>query len=142
MNIKLTVPGEPKGKQRPRWHKFGTYTPTETVNYETYIKELFTIKYPDFIPLESTLEMELCMFLSIPKSTGNKKKELMRTKAIQPGKRPDIDNVLKVVCDALEKLAYKNDSQIVDVVATKEYSERPRLEIKISHSPPIFKEIL
>ena len=130
--ISLTIPGEPKGKQRPRWHKFGTYTPTETVNYETYIKELFAIKYPDFTPLESALRMELRIFLSIPKSASNKKKASMLVNDIMPGKRPDIDNILKVVCDALEKLAYKNDSLIVRILAIKEYSEKPRLEINIS----------
>jgi len=131
MNIKLTVPGEPKGKQRPRWHKYGTYTPTETVNYETYIKELFTIDYPNFIPMEGALRMELHIFLSIPKSTSNKKKELMKIGTILPIKKPDYDNVEKVVGDALEKLAYKNDSQIVTSLTIKEYSERPRLEIII-----------
>jgi len=34
--------------------------------------------------------------------------------------------------DSLEKLAYKNDSQIVRAVIDKDYSERPRLEITIS----------
>ena len=129
--ITLTVPGEPKGKQRPRWHKFGTYTPKETVNYEAYIKELFAIKYPEFVPLESTLAMLLKIYLSIPSSASNKKKELMKKNEIKPGKRPDIDNVLKAVCDALEKLAYKNDSQFVSIFTIKEYSERPRLEISI-----------
>lgn len=129
--IHLIVPGEPKGKQRPRWHKFGTYTPTETVNYETYIKELFAIKYPDFTPLESTLWMELYMFLSIPSSASKKKKELMLTNETRPGKRPDADNVLKVVCDALEKLAYKNDSLFVKILVEKKYSDKPRLEIYI-----------
>jgi len=43
--ITLTIPGEPKGKQRPRWGKRGIYSSKDTVNYETYIKELFVAKY-------------------------------------------------------------------------------------------------
>ena len=41
--IELIVPGEPMGKQRPRLSKFGTYTPTKTVNYETFVKEIYVI---------------------------------------------------------------------------------------------------
>jgi len=130
--ITLTIPGEPKGKQRPRWQKLGTYTPKDTVNYESYIKELFAIKYPDFIPLDSALTVQIWAGLLMPKSTSKKKEGMMKLGIIKPTKRPDVDNILKTVMDALEKLAYKNDSQIVRVVIDKDYSERPRLEITIS----------
>jgi len=42
--IELIIPGKPMGKQRPRVMRNGiTYTPKETVNYETLIKQLFAI---------------------------------------------------------------------------------------------------
>ena len=132
--ISLTIPGEPRGKQRPRWQKFGTYTPKETVSYEAYIKELFAIKYPDFIPLDSALTVKIWAGLLMPKSTSKKKEGMMKLGILEPTKRPDVDNILKAVMDALEKLAYKNDSQICHVVIDKDYSDRPRLEITISWS--------
>ncbi|MBA7556431.1 hypothetical protein ES705_49139 [subsurface metagenome] len=70
--------------------------------------------------------------LLMPKSTSKKKLGEMKMGIIKPTKRPDVDNVVKTVMDSLEKLAYKNDSQIVRVVMDKDYSERPRLEITIS----------
>lgn len=127
----LTVPGEPQGKQRPRWSKVGTYTPKKSLNYETYIKELFATKYPDFMPLESDLIMKLEIWLLIPGSASKKKKELMEKAIIRPAKRPDIDNVIKTVFDALEGLAFRNDSQIVTVIASKFYSHTPRLDVKL-----------
>jgi len=134
--ITLTIPGEPQGKQRPKFFKTGkfqgTYTPKKTVTYEAYIKELFAINYPDFIPLESALKVQIWAGLSMPKSTSKKKEGMMKMGIIKPTKRPDVDNVLKLCLDALEGLAYKNDSQIVRVVMDKDYSERPRLEITIS----------
>ena len=130
--IQLYIPGEPQGKQRPKWSPRGTYSPKKTVNYETYIKELFAVKYPDFRPVESVLIMELQAWLMIPTSASKKKRKLMQDLALKPGKRPDIDNVIKVVMDALEKLAYKNDSQIVEAHLYKFYAERPRLDIRIS----------
>lgn len=129
--IALSVPGEPQGKQRPKWSKVGTYSPKKTVNYETYIKELFAVAYPDFEPVESALEMELTAGLLIPPSQSNRKKRLMEEREIRPTKRPDGDNVLKVVMDALEGLAYKNDSQIVTALIEKYYTKKPGLEIRI-----------
>lgn len=129
--IELTIPGEPQGKQRHKWSPRGTYSPKKTVNYETYIKELFAVKYPDFIPVESVLEIVLIAWLMIPSSASKVKKILMQAMELRPGKRPDVDNLIKVVMDALEKLAYKNDAQIVTAKIDKFYSVRPRLDIQI-----------
>lgn len=129
--IHLAIPGEPQGKQRPKWSRVGTYTPKQTVNYETYIKELFAVKYPDFMPVESALDMELIAYLTIPTSASKKRKALMADLEIRPTKRPDGDNILKAVMDALEGLAYKNDCQIVKAIVEKYYSNRPGLYIKI-----------
>ncbi|GAH87203.1 unnamed protein product, partial [marine sediment metagenome] len=125
--ISLTIPGEPRAKQRPKWFKHGTYTPEKTVSYETYIKELFTIKYSEFMPKEEALTLHIWAGLLMPKSTSKKKLGMMKLGILEPAKKPDVDNILKTVMDALEKLAYKNDSQICHVVIDKDYSERPRL---------------
>ena len=130
--ISLTVPGEPRAKQRPKWFKHGTYTPEKTVSYETYIKELFTIKYSEFMPKEEALTLNIWAGLLMPKSTSKKKLGMMKLGILEPAKKPDVDNILKTVMDALEKLAYKNDSQICHVVIDKDFSERPRLEITLS----------
>ena len=122
--IHLSVPGEPQGKQRHKWSPRGTYSPKKTVNYETYIKELFAVKYPDFVPVEGALELELIALLTIPTSTSKKRKAMMESNEIRPTKRPDVDNLVKT-------LAYKNDSQIVDEATHKYFSIKPGLEIRI-----------
>lgn len=137
--IHLAIPDEPQGKQRPKARRFGkgqkarvmTYTPEKTVKYETLIQELFAVKYPNFEPVESALEMELTAGLMIPTSASKKRKKLMEDREIRPTKRPDGDNILKAVMDALEGLAYKNDAQIVKETTEKFYSNRPGLDIKI-----------
>ena len=130
--IKFEVPGQPQHKQRPRWSRTRMYSPKDTVNYETYIKEMFVISYPDFIPLEGPLRMTLTAWLMIPKSTSKKRMKLMIERIIIPEKKPDHDNIVKIVSDALEKLAYKNDSQIATCIFHKWYAMRPRLEIEIT----------
>jgi len=133
--ITLIVPGEPQGKLRPKAFRrgahLGIYSPAKTVNYETYIKEMFAISYPDFVPLEGALRMTLTAWMMIPKSTSKKKAKLMDERIIRPAKKPDISNILKSVEDALNKLAYHDDSQIVTAIVHKFYSMRPRLEIEI-----------
>ena len=130
--LSFVVPGQPQAKQRPRWSGHHMYTAKETVNFETYIKEMFVISYPDFIPLEGPLRMTIIARMMIPKSTSKKKAKLMTERIIRPDKKPDWVNISSAICDALEKLAYKNDSQIVTAVFHKFYSMRPRLEIEIT----------
>jgi Holliday junction resolvase RusA-like endonuclease len=130
--IHLVVPGEPIGKARPRWSQHGTYTPTKTVNYETQIKERFAAEHPGHIPLTCAVRMEVRAFFSIPKSASRTKAEAMRLNQITPTKKPDADNCLKIVADALNGIAYRDDSQIVWAEIRKGYSEVPRIEIVIS----------
>lgn len=129
--IKFVVPGRPQEKQRPRWSRTRMYSPIQTVNYETYVREIFVISYPDFIPLEGPLKMTITAYLMIPKSTSKKRTKLMIERIIIPEKKPDWDNLGKIVSDALEGLAYKYDGQIATGIVYKRYSDQPRLEVEI-----------
>ena len=75
--------------------------------------------------------LELNLYFPIPKSTRKKDVPAMRTGEIRPTKRPDLDNILKAVSDALNGIAYKDDSQIVAAVIQKFYSDKPRAEVEI-----------
>ena len=133
--IKFEVPGKPFGKQRPR--AFGVkkftkmYTPKETVNYETLVKELFIVAYPGWTPLTGPLSMTITAYFPIPKSYSKKKRVQCIAFERQPEKVPDVDNIAKVVSDALNAIAYVDDKQIVSLDVSKWYSDRPRVEIEI-----------
>lgn len=129
--IRLTVPGEPVGKARPIHTRSGiTFTPKKTINYETLIRELFAVKYPDFEPLEGPVRMSLSAWLRIPK-TSKRKTAAMESGEIRPTKKPDMSNILKSVEDALNDLAYRDDKQIVELELVKKYSNRPRIELTV-----------
>lgn len=49
----------------------------------------------------------------------------------RPLTKPDIDNVIKVICDALNGIAYKDDTQIIKVTAEKFYSDEPKVIVEI-----------
>ncbi|MDN9633205.1 RusA family crossover junction endodeoxyribonuclease [Clostridioides difficile] len=131
MKINFTIDGEPVGKERPRMNSITkrTYTPNKTKNYEDYIKYLYQSKVRYYF--DGYIKMTLRCYYSIAKSNSKKVKEQKRNNVLRPSKKPDIDNVVKIVADALNEIAYKDDTQIVEVVASKYYSDRPRVEIEL-----------
>lgn len=137
MKVKLTVLGEPRGKGRPRTVRLPnghshTYTPDATVLYENlivteYRRQCGTARFPD----HEMLDMRIAAYYSIPASASKKKQRQMEDREIRPIKKPDMDNVLKVVADALNSVAYRDDTQIVDCQIRKFYSRQPRIEVTI-----------
>lgn len=127
------VPGEPTGKSRPRVTKFGNYTPEKTVLYENLIKTYFMIAKGR--KRNGHIYMGIKAYFKIPKSATKQDKGLMRIRAIRPTKKPDADNILKIVADALNNIAYDDDSQIVSAKVEKFYADdddnTPKLIIDI-----------
>ncbi len=134
MAITFTVLGEPNGKGRPCFARRGnyvsTYTPEKTVLYENLIKTEYRLqvgvkKFPKGVPLD----MRIKVFLSIPASASKKNQILMEAGELRPTKKPDNDNVEKVIADALNGIAFHDDAQIVDNQTRKFYSYTPRVEV-------------
>lgn len=50
---------------------------------------------------------------------------------ILPLKKPDMDNIVKVIADALNSVAYQDDSQVVLVKAKKVYSALEGVDVTI-----------
>ena len=129
--FELTVPGKPIGKGRARITRFGSFTPKKTVTYERFIQWLFKSKYRRIKPLEGAVKIELLIHKSVNKYDSKSTKELKLSGKIRPTVKPDASNVLKIVEDALNGLAYIDDKQIVEVHIWSYYVEVPDLEIKI-----------
>jgi Holliday junction resolvase RusA-like endonuclease len=131
--ITLTIPGAPCAKQRARVCRNGhAYTPSATVNYETLIKELFAVENPDHVPWTGPVMATIRAYFPIPKSTPKKLMAQMINESVLHTKKPDRDNIDKIVLDALKGLVYKDDSQVCGGAGVwKYYSPRPRLEIEL-----------
>ena len=135
--MKFEVLGQPQGKQRVKATVRGgfakVYTPADTISYENKIysayiqaQEQLTNKLWD-----EPLKITLTAFYSIPKSFSKKKVAAALAGLIRPLVKPDIDNIVKVVCDALNSVAYHDDKQIIKIVTEKFYSNEPKLVIEI-----------
>ena len=135
MRANFCILGEPQGKGRPRFSTVCGHvkprTPEETVLYENLVKTEYRqqvgVKFPD----DAMLDVRIFAYYPIPKSASKRKRQAMLDKKIRPTKKPDFDNIGKVICDALNSIAYRDDSQIVDAQVRKFYSDRPRVVVTI-----------
>lgn len=139
MKLKFTVLGEPVGKGRPRFRNAGnfvqTYTPEKTVNYETLVQLEYRRQCHDFkFEKEIPLDVRITAYYGIPKSASKKKAQLMRDRKIRPIKKPDADNVIKAILDALNKIAYHDDTQVADLQLRRFYSDNPRVVITMQEA--------
>lgn len=108
------------------------YTPKETVQYENLVKLCFQqAAHGEMFSDDAMLDVRIFAFYEIPKSTSKRKREAMMARKIRPVKRPDFDNIGKIICDSLNLVAYHDDSAIVDAQVRKFYSVQPRVEVII-----------
>lgn len=129
----LTIPGKPLGKQRPRVLKTGVaYTPKQTVNYEAVVKALYIEKHGTEKPFDGPVAIRITAFHQIPKSTSKRRRLAMANGKLRPTIRPDIDNIVKIITDALNGVAYLDDKQIVECTVVKWYAENATVWVCIN----------
>lgn len=129
----FTVHREPKGKQRVRVTRSGhAYTPNDTTTYEGIVRAEYQVQVGNVEPFLGAVEVEIMAFFEIPKSWSKKKKVEALYDRIRPTKKPDGDNIGKMICDALNGLAYKDDAQVVDLHVIKVYGGgTPHVEVTV-----------
>lgn len=130
MLIKFEVLGTPVGKSRPKFSTVNghavAYTPAKTVNYETLVRLSYQQQIGALMfDKDKPLRVIIRAFFPIPKSASKKKHLEMLGGAVRPTKKPDVDNLVKSILDALNGVAYKDDSQVVELTIGKIYSENP-----------------
>lgn len=127
------VPGKVVGKGRPRLNTYSgiVYTPTKTKDYETLVEQYFLLKYPKFKVFEGRVKVSIIAYFAIPKATKKSDIKEMLDNNISPTKKPDIDNIVKVVLDSMNKFAFRDDNQITKLEVEKKYSIEDKIYIKI-----------
>lgn len=121
MKVKFTIPGIPVPKARPRVVKGHTYTPKKTKDYETLVKDVYALTVGEYLG-DSAIVATIDLYFPIPESYSKSKKRRIADGEIKHTKRPDVDNCAKAILDALNEVAYKDDSQIVESRITKHYA--------------------
>lgn len=116
------IPIRPYPKQRPRFVNGHAYTPQETQDYERTIRQMVMLRMvTDRIePYQKWCSLKITFRYAHLK----KRKPYHNTK-------PDIDNLLKAIFDALNGLCYRDDAIILRVEASKEYGDRDEILISM-----------
>ncbi len=136
--VTFHVPGKPQGKaiagtfRNKHTGNSMSVTPDNTVLYENLIKDQY-LNHCHGMYLERGVPVTLRIVARYlpPKSTSKKRTQDMLEGREFPLKKPDIDNIVKVVADALNGVAYHDDTQIVYVAAKKAYSAVEGLDITV-----------
>lgn len=134
--MKFIVEGKPQGKARARTFynkrmgKMQSITPEKTKSYEDLIRWSYKAAggaYYNEIPLKVNINA----FYPIPTSFTKAKKQQAQRGELYPCVKPDCDNIIKVVLDALNGVAYYDDKQVICAACNKAYGVRGCLVVEI-----------
>lgn len=124
--VRFEVVGTIVGKGRPRFTtKSGfsrVYTPKKTKDYEELIQQCFYRTGAK--KSEKALRIKIYAYKGIPKSTTKKLFKALLDKTYLCTVKPDIDNISKVVLDALNHVAYEDDTQVCELAIIKRFTDQ------------------
>jgi Holliday junction resolvase RusA-like endonuclease len=133
-SISFTVYGEPVAQGRPRAANIAghirMYDPQKSRDYKDYVRLVASEHAPSKL-IEGPLQLKVNVYRPIPRSFSKKKAAQAEAGELRPTSKPDADNYLKGIKDALKNVVWKDDSQVVEVSVSKWYSDRPRVEVQI-----------
>lgn len=136
VDIKLVILGEPKAQKRHRTTRVGgfirQYDPSSSDKGD--FLSIIQSNAPDK-PLDQPLRVDCEFYFSRPKShfkSGKNSHILKDNAALWHTSRNDVDNLIKFVFDALNKVYWRDDGSISECHVRKMYSDKPRTEINIT----------
>lgn len=129
----FSVPGDPVAKQRPRVYGKVAVTPEKTKHYERLVGFYARRAMGEMQPYPNAVRLTVKAFFKIPESWTASKKKRALAGDLPHTQRPDLDNVLKAVKDGMNKIVYRDDSQVnlYGEGTGKFWSESPRVEITV-----------
>lgn len=125
---------KPMGKQRPRYSSYSRtmYTPNETKKYEELIREYFYSSVTKKNKLsEKAFRVNIIAIYEPIKSMSKKQKENLIRNQSYYTKKSDVDNIAKIVMDALNGIVYKDDAQICELFVQKKYGEKNKIVVEM-----------
>jgi Holliday junction resolvase RusA-like endonuclease len=131
--LSFTVPGVAVAKGRARVVKGHAYTPEKTKTYGDTVGWIARDAMGK-IGRQLTLEpvyVEIDIGVPIPKGFGVKRRAAALSGELHPTQKPDLDNIIKSIYDSMNKIAYKDDAQIVKTLVKKIYAPEPYAEVRV-----------
>ena len=108
---RLVLRGDPRTKGRPRFANGRAYTPKETTDAEKTIRDAW--RQTGESPFEFDVLVDVSFFMATRR-------------------RKDLDNLVKLVLDALNGEAFADDSQVVEINARKIFSDKENARTELT----------
>jgi Holliday junction resolvase RusA-like endonuclease len=91
----------------------------------------------DLEPFAGPLEFHYEAIFSVPKSYSNKKREAALEGLHAYTKSPDLDNLVKIIQDAMNGIVFLDDRQITDLISSKRYGPEDGVRVTVVESPTL-----
>jgi Holliday junction resolvase RusA-like endonuclease len=141
-DLSFTVPGNPRGKGRPRFGRTRSgapiaFTDSKTASYENLVA--LAAQQAGASPVRGALDLTVRVRVTPPASASKAMRLAMLEDREPPAKRPDLDNIGKAISDGLNGIAYADDAQIVSLTMTKVYADTAGVDVLVRpHAPRTF----
>lgn len=140
--VRFEIPGPPRPTQRAKSRavvskKTGrafaqVYTPSETRNEMAVVRQMGADRMGNQPPWdEAAIDFRAMFYFAVPLSFSKRRREDALAGRLLPTKKPDVDNLVKLVTDALKGIVWRDDAQITEMHIWKRYSDRPRTVVEI-----------
>lgn len=131
--MRLRFDIEPVAQARPRATRMGQgirlYDPKKTADFKKQLRMLAIAEQIE--PLQGSLKAEIWFYREVQKSISRKEHDRRTAGIARPIVKPDVDNYIKSTLDGLNGILWRDDAQIVDLIAHKYYADQPRIEIEL-----------
>lgn len=127
----FTVYAIPRGQGRPRSGNGSIYKSAEDRAWERTIQRAYLTAYHDAEPIAGAVRVNIDAVLPVPASKPRRVQDDMMTGKLPAIKKPDVDNVAKAVMDALNRCAWLDDKQVIDLRVVKRYGHPARVVVMI-----------
>jgi len=128
----ITIPGKPIGAHRPRVTTSGSfaraYMPQAHADYLKVVRASAISQWAGQ-PLEGPVEVVMQAGFQPPKSTSKRKAAAMLNQLHD--RKPDADNVAKIVLDGLSGIAFVDDNQVAILKIVKFWTATPGVEVTV-----------
>lgn len=138
--ITLRVAGNTRGKSRPKFNSFTkqAFTPAANIISENDVRAVWREAGEPRIEDDTAIGVEISIIVKRPAGHFKKNGQLSAEGERNPiprTRKPDVDNALKLVMDALNSRAYHDDVRVASARVDRRWGEWPEATIKLYPIP-------
>jgi Holliday junction resolvase RusA-like endonuclease len=133
--VTFSVPGKPVGKGRPRVGRGGgharMFTPEKNVSSENLVGWTAAQAMAGRQVITGPVNVRLHIAMDIPASWSKVKQQRALEGLEHPTTKPDMDNVIKAIFDAMNGVVWKDDVQVIGLSTSKAYGQAPGVRVEV-----------